>query len=95
MRTMALLAVTAFLSACSTIHFSNGNVAAEDTSYSSWHHNAIFDLIEVSAPVDLSQSCPDGRWAMITTELSFVGGLASAITYSLWTPWSVAFSCAE
>jgi len=111
MKANLLLLVTGcvLLSACSTISFTNGPVDAKASlsSESTWHHNMWFSLVEVSAPVDLKQRCSGKDWVRITTERSFLNGLAGGIDTSvlgarvgvlvvgidIWDPWTVAYEC--
>lgn len=82
--------------ACSTIHFNQDPAeSGRAPQFTEWHHNAVLQLVEVSAPVDMSQRCTDGEWTRITTELTFPGALAHHVTSSLWTPWSVSYRCAR
>ena len=57
-----------------------------------WHHGVIWGIAELSGPYDLKKLCPNG-WAEVTTETSFLNGLLSSITSSLYTPQTVTVRC--
>jgi len=63
--------------------------------YSEWHHDAVFGLAEVSDPVDLGKRCDGRAWATVEVQETFVQGLVSAVTYSLYNPWNVSYACQE
>jgi hypothetical protein len=57
------------------------------------YHDVVFGLVEVSDPENVSKACPNG-FAVAKSEESFVAGLVSAITFTLYTPTDVAMYCA-
>lgn len=90
----AALAVTG----CSTMHFDNGSQVRTSSDSSSWHHTAVFALVEVTAPVELDKRCRSDEWSSVKTEQSFLNGLAggavNAITVvPVWTPLTVDVAC--
>ena len=58
-----------------------------------WHHGVIWGIAELSGPYDLKKICPNG-WAEVTTETSFLNGLLTSLTSSIYTPQSVTIRCA-
>jgi hypothetical protein len=57
-----------------------------------WHHGVIWGIAELSGPYDLKKICPNG-WAEVTTETSFLNGLLTSLTSSVYTPQSVTIRC--
>lgn len=95
---MAVLLAAAGLSACSTIHFKNGAQAANKAAYEEWHHNAAFSLVEISQPIDLAAKCNGKNWTEVTTQKTFLNGLAGSIDtiivgVDLWEPYTVTYTC--
>lgn len=68
-----------------------------------WHHNLVFESLEVSDPLDPDEVCQGGRWHSISTQhsyasvpltvalLPFFG--PSALGTGLWTPSRIAIEC--
>ena len=85
---------------CSTIQFQNGPSTQPREISNEWHHIAAFSLMEVSDPVDLTDRCNGKAWDTVTTERTFINGLAGMIDsliigVDLWEPWTVEYSCRE
>lgn len=97
-----ILVLLATLSGCTSIHFDNGKAGRlasfEEPQVGKWHHNVVFDLIEVSSPVDLERECKNGEWASVETERSFMDGLAAFganlfMPVPVWHPKTVRVHC--
>tara|TARA_B100001250_G_C19604038_1_gene701924 strand:- start:112 stop:471 length:360 start_codon:yes stop_codon:yes gene_type:complete len=110
---LSLLAL--FAAGCSTIQFNNTGANSDksleleknglnnDPLTSSWHHNMVLSLIEVTDPVDLAAECEASKgsqaeWATVKTEHTFINGLASLVVnaflpINLWTPMTVEVDC--
>lgn len=100
MKLFKTLLLIAPLSACTTIHLENGNQAQFSNSAKSekWHHNFAYGLYEHSKPVDLNKACNDKTWTKVTTELTFINGLAASVVNSLgpiWYPKTVTIECSD
>lgn len=97
MKRIAILAAAISLSACTTIHFDNGEVnQAQQPKAETWHHNVLLDLVEVSAPVDPAATCGDNEWASVKTERTFLNGLASSfvnVIGPIWYPKTAQVTC--
>lgn len=93
MRYIILLPLLFSLTACSTIQFSQTDTYSEEVTSASWHHGGIFGLVEFSDPVNLKQACDGKELKTFTTEQTFLQGLVSGVTYSLYTPRNVAVAC--
>ena len=113
--TLALLALLA--TGCSTIQFNNTGANSDeslgleknglnnDPLTSSWHHNIVLSLIEITDPVDLAAECEAGsgsesEWATVKTENTFINGLAGLVVnavlpLNLWTPMTVEVDCSQ
>ena len=72
--------------------------------YRRWYHHAIFQIAELSNPVELDDVCYGLEWNQVTTESTLTDALfgtidnlllinASSAFLDLWTPWSVEYSC--
>lgn len=97
MKHLTLLLAAFTLSACTTIHFDNGEVdPATQPKVEKWHHIVALDLVEVSDPVDPEAVCEGGEWAGVKTEKTFLNGLAgSAVNFfvPLWYPKTASVTC--
>jgi len=97
----ASITLLGMTSGCSTMHFNNGDVPSSPTTQSEWHHNAVASLVEVSSPVDLKSRCNGNNWSEVTTETSFVNGLAGAVGNGIllglpvWNPMTVEYTCSK
>jgi hypothetical protein len=90
----ALAGSSALITGCFTTTIVSGRPSRPATvAYDSrWHHGVLWGIGEVSGPYDLSEICPHG-WAEIETETSFVNGVVSAATSSLYSPQTVSVRC--
>ncbi len=92
-------ALTLFsLAGCTTLHFDRGEPLRTPAakSQSSWHHNVLFDLYELSDPVKPAQVCGNTDWASVKVENSLVNNVASSMTNlfgPIWYPQTVTVSC--
>jgi len=86
---MGAILLASFTSGCHKVYYHNGGplVANKDAALvSEWHHIGVIGLVEFSDPVDLKAYCSTSGWSAVETENSFLSGLVSAVTYSLYTP---------
>ena len=83
------------ITGCWRMTVKNGNpVGQTPLDYDErWHSNAIYGLVEISGPYDLSKVCPRG-WSVIHTETPFVQGLVQFLTLNLYNPQGVTVRCA-
>jgi hypothetical protein len=92
----AFAAVTIVAAGCHKIYYHNGGplVANKASAKANeWHHIGVFGLVEFSKPVDLKAYCPTKGWSTIETENSFLSGLVSGVTYSIYTPREANIVC--
>ena len=90
---VSLVAIAA--SGCSKIYYHNGGPAVANknlATYNNWHHDGVLGLVEFSDPIDLNVRCQRG-WDTVETENSFLTGLVSGLTYSLYTPREANLVC--
>ncbi len=77
---------------------------ADSLRYRRWYHHAIFQVAELSNPLETTKVCRGLEWNQITTEVTpfdaFVGLLDNALLFNassaaldLWSPWSIEYSC--
>ncbi len=90
---IGLALLMSLFSGCSTIYFENGSRVSQNLEYTEWHHDGIFELVEFSDPVNMNERCDGKSWTAIRVEETFIQGLISGVTYSLYNPWDVAYSC--
>jgi hypothetical protein len=89
-----IVAGSAFLgTACSTIYFHNGPTRAAELENVEWHHDGILRLVEFSSPVDLNDRCESKPWTTVKVEKTFIQGFVGGVSYGLYDPWNVEFSC--
>jgi hypothetical protein len=93
-KALALFTLILSSSACFTTTLRSGQPANAPRLENDrrWHHGLIWGIAELSGPYDLKKLCPNG-WAEITTETSFVNGLLTSLTSSIYTPQSVTIRC--
>lgn len=97
MKYFALVLASFAMSACTTIHFDNGEVdTSKQPKVEKWHHIVALDLVEVSDPVDPEAICEGEQWSSVQTEKTFLNGLASSavnVFIPLWYPKTVEVTC--
>ena len=93
-RTVTMALVMVVLSGCSyhaTIE--TGLPPSNETVEEPWAASWIFGLVPPST-VETAARCPDGV-ARVETKLSFLNGLVSALTFSIFTPMHITVTCAD
>jgi hypothetical protein len=85
----AALAVTA--SGCYHATIETGAAPGTDTITIPWAHGFIYGLVPPSV-VNAAQRCPRGV-AKVETQMSFLNGLASAVTFGIYTPMQIDVTC--
>lgn len=87
----------------------DAELAEYDTSatrYRKWYHHGIFQIAEISNPLETSLVCAGLDWNQVTTEVTpfdaVVGLLDNVILWpaassglDLWSPWSIEYSCRD
>ncbi len=91
-RLLVVLVAGLTLTGCFHIRYVNDQPAAPDPAVTTWHHNVVFGLIEVSPPEDVTRACPQG-YAMVKSEQSFVAGLVNTVTFGIYNPTDVLIYC--
>jgi len=98
MKITFILLISLFTGACSTMNFVNGPVLGDTVKREQWHHDALFSLIELSQPFNVTYFCDDKQWEKITIELSTPNVLASAslTPYTfVYNPWTIEYQCRD
>jgi len=86
------LAALAMSAACYHITVLSGAPPASTSIDKPWQNSFVYGLVP---PVELkSETCNQGV-AKVETERSFVNGLVSALTWSIYTPLHVTITCAS
>jgi len=80
-RNILLAIITTLLfSGCSKMYFHNGEPSNSVTLQNEQtHRHTVFNLVEISDPINLNEKCPSNDWDTIETELSFLDFLISSI----------------
>jgi len=74
--------------------------------YQKWYHHAIFQIAELSNPLEIGQTCIGMEWNQVTTEVTPLDALigladnallwpANSAGLDLWSPWSLEYSCRD
>lgn len=92
MRRLALLLTAIFLAGCYHITVVTAAPPASTTVNKEWQNGFVYGLVP---PPDLNvkDQCPQGV-AKVETERSFLNGLVSMLTWSLYTPMHTEVTCA-
>jgi len=101
MRVLTAIAVASvlFMASCGVMHFENGKRSGSGTTYSAWHHNGIYDLVEFSSPVTPNRFCGERDWKRFTTKHTVLTAIAGSIDEMLlfgvnvWSPQVVECEC--
>jgi hypothetical protein len=78
--------------ACYHAVVETGRTAGTTVVQKPWTSTFIFGLVEAKE-INVARECPNGV-ARVETQMSFVNGLATAITFGLYTPRTVTITCA-
>ncbi len=100
--TSLLMLASLTLTGCYKITYHNGNGAGAYPTSETWHHGAVYGIVEITKPVQLNQVCPTG-FAKVHNEISLVNGVAMYVVGSvtamvglpagLWQPHTVSVWC--
>lgn len=89
-----VLVASIILSGCYKITLQNGGrPLGASYKQGEWHHDGVAGLVEFSEPVDMKNRCEGRNWDSVKIHQTFVQGLVSGVTYGLYNPWDVAYSC--
>ncbi len=80
--------------------------AGSGLRFRKWYHHGVFQLAEISNPLETSEECIGLEWNQVTTEVTpfdaIMGTLdnalfinASSAWLDLWSPWSIEYSCRD
>jgi len=92
-RTTLLALFTLFLSGCLHAVVDTGLTPSGEIHERPWAHSFIGGLVPPDR-TDGAALCANGV-ARVETQISFLNGLASALTWSLYTPMTIIVACAE
>lgn len=90
---ISLLALMFVLSSCYHAQITTDQQASTEVIDKPWAHSFVFGLVP-PAEINTASQCPNGV-ARVETKISFLNGLVSAITFSLYTPMHITVTCAE
>ncbi len=92
-RSVALVIGAVALSGCYHATIETGLAPSATVIDKPWAHGFVFGLVPPST-VETQQKCPKGV-SKVETQMSFVNAVASALTWSLYTPLSIKVTCAQ
>lgn len=72
--------------------------------FDKWYHQGIYQIAEISNPLDINRVCPGLDWNQVTTKTGPIEALfglldnvilfpASSAGIDLWSFWSIEYSC--
>jgi hypothetical protein len=100
---VAALLAASLLAGCYTIRYERRAAPEGGAPREQWHHGAIGGAVDVSGPVKLPETCPDG-WARVESQVTFFNWLGQFLTgfgglwvvnANLWDPATVRVQCAR
>jgi hypothetical protein len=93
----ALLAVLGLvaLSGCFKMQYTYGPKVKGEPEIKDWHHRALWGIVELSDPVDISDVCPHGEFSRIKTKTSVGNSILTMMLGTLYTPSTVQVWCAN
>lgn len=90
---LSLILISTFtLSGCFHATVETGKAASNEVIEQPWAMSFVYGLIP-PATVDASEKCTNGV-AKVETQISFLNGLVSALTFSIVTPMNIKVTCA-
>ena len=89
---IALLVSVLFLSSCYHAQITTGKQMSNQVIDKPWAHSFIFGLVPPKE-VSVAEQCQNGV-AKVETQISFLNGLVSAITFNIYTPMQITVTCA-
>lgn len=91
-KVIAFLACTLLLSSCYHAQITTGKQMSNEVIDNPWAHSFIFGLVPPKE-VSVASQCSNGV-AKVETQISFLNGLVSAITFNIYTPMHITVTCA-
>ena len=86
-KTIAVVSFGLAISGCHKMYFHNGANSAAPLTTKRLHHELVYELIEMSQPVNMSAMCGGKDWATVEVERTFLNGLITGLqpVYGQWT----------
>lgn len=91
-KVIALLGCTVLLTSCYHAQITTGKQLSNEVIDNPWAHSFIFGLVPPKE-VSVASQCANGV-AKVETQISFLNGLVSAITFNIYTPMHITVTCA-
>ncbi len=90
-----ILAAAIFLTGCATqqMDLADGVPDGARAEHEEWQNFFIFGLAPVRQRVQAENYCPGGTIGRVETELTFLNGLLHAVTYGLYSPYTMRVYC--
>jgi len=90
---LMLVAAAAFvLTSCYHAQITTGANPSAKVIDNPWAHSFIFGLVPPKE-VNVASECPNGV-AKVETQINFLNGLVSVITFNIYTPMQITVTCA-
>ena len=87
-----LLALAFIFSSCYHAQITTDKAPSSQVIEKPWANSFIFGLVPPKV-VETASECPDGL-AKVETKQSFLNGLVSGLTFSIYTPMHIKVTCA-
>ena len=89
----AVAASALVLSGCYHAVIDTGRAPAGEPHVTPWAHGFIYGLVPPKV-TETNKACPAGV-AKVETQQSFLNGLVGGITWGIYTPMTISYTCAK
>lgn len=90
---VAFLTILVAVTSCYHAKITTGESPSATKIDEPWAHSFIFGLVPPKE-INTASECPNGV-AMVETQISFLNGLVSLITFNIYTPMHITVTCAS
>ena len=94
MRRALLMIPVLFLMGCFHATIETAATPSAQVIENQWAHGFVFGLVPPTT-VQTQAGCGSKGVAKVETQISFLNGLASALTFSLYTPMTIKVTCGQ
>lgn len=93
-RVLAVCATAFVLGGCYHATVNTGVAPGPRLIEQPWAKSFVFGLVPPD-PVDAMAQCGNGGVSRVETQLSFLNGLVSVLTFSIFTPMEITVTCGQ
>ena len=91
-RTVVLVLAATIAAGCYHVTVDTGRRPSGQTIEQPWANSFVYGLVPPKT-VETASQCPDGV-ARVESQISFLNGLVSVLTFSIYTPMTITVQCA-